>query len=40
MLDDGKSWSDMWMTFGQRRYGYDENFMEVSNYAKNNKINK
>ncbi len=39
MLDEGKSWSEMWMTFGQRRYGYDENFTEVSNYAKDNRIN-
>lgn len=28
----------MWMSFGQRRYSYDENFMAVSNYAKDNII--
>lgn len=33
-----KSWSESWLEFGQRRYNYDENFMNVSNYAKNNKI--
>ena len=40
MLDEGKTWSEMWMTFGQRRYGYDEHFMEVSEYAKENRIKK
>ncbi len=38
MLDDGYSWSKMWMTFGQKRYNYDDNFLEVSNYAMNNDI--
>lgn len=28
----------MWIEFGQRQYSYDENFMAVSNYAKNNQI--
>ena len=40
MLNSGMSWSEMWLTFGQNRYNYDQNFMAVSNYAKNNKINK
>ena len=40
MLDEGKTWSDMWTTFGQKRYGYDENFMEVSNYTRDNLISK
>ena len=35
LLKSGKSWSDMWLTFGQQVYSYDENFTEVSNYAKN-----
>ena len=38
MLNNGHSWSDMWMTFGLKHYGYDEHFMEVSKYAKNNII--
>ena len=38
MLQEGKSWSDMWMTMGQKNYNYDENFLKVSNYALNNKI--
>lgn len=33
LLDSGLSWAQMWMTFGQERYNYDANFMEVSNYA-------
>lgn len=27
-----------WLEFGQRRYPYDDNFMAVSNYVKDNKI--
>lgn len=38
MLTRGKSWSDMWMTFGRRRYGYDDNFISVSEYVQNHKI--
>ena len=33
LLDSGKSWSDMWLEFGQSRYPYDENFLAVSNYV-------
>lgn len=40
MIDAGMTWSEMWMTFGQERYNYDENFLAVSNYAKNNPISK
>ncbi|MBQ8425729.1 MAG: HD domain-containing protein [Clostridia bacterium] len=38
LLSSGKSWSEMWLTFGQERYNYDENFKSVSDYAINNKI--
>lgn len=38
LLAAGKSWSDMWMTFGQSRYNYDENFTKVSEYARTNNI--
>lgn len=38
LLDSGGSWSDMWIEFGQRRYYYDDNFMAVSRYAKENFI--
>lgn len=39
LLEEGKSLWEMWLTFGQRNYHYDENFMAVSNYALNHKIN-
>ena len=38
LLKDSKSWSDMWLSFGQEVYNYDENFTAVSNFAKRNKI--
>lgn len=38
LLSQGKSWSEMWLTFSQERYNYDENFLSVSNYAMHNKI--
>ena len=40
MLGEGKSWSEMWLIFGQQRYDYDENFMRISNYVKDNNILK
>lgn len=40
MLAEGKSWSDMWMTFGRKRYDYDENFTTVSEYVQNHRIKK
>lgn len=38
LLDEGNSFSEMFLEYGQLKYGYDENFMAVSNYVKNNKI--
>ena len=38
LLEKEKTWSGMWLMFGQNKYGYDENFTSVSNYAKNNSI--
>ena len=38
LLGEWKSLWEMWLTFGQRNYNYDENFMAVSNYALNHKI--
>lgn len=40
LLQNGESWSDMWLEFGQRKYPYDENFIAVSNYVKNNFIDE
>ena len=38
LIDDGASWSTMWLKFGQQTYPYDDNFRAVSNFAINNKI--
>lgn len=38
LLEEEKTWSGMWIAFGQKKYGYDQNFTSVSNYAKNNSI--
>ena len=40
LLDSEKTWSRMWLAFGQEKYPYDENFKAVSNYAKENSINE
>ena len=37
-LDRGESWSDMWIDTSQGKYSYDEHFLSVSNYIRNNKI--
>lgn len=38
LLNGGRTWSEMWIEFGQRRYPYDQNFMRVSEYVKENEI--
>ena len=38
LLDQGMSWGQMWIRYGQERYNYDENFMQVSQYAFDNNI--
>lgn len=40
LKEENNSWSRMWLRFGQQFYFYDDNFMKVSKYAMNNKINK
>lgn len=40
LLNTGKSWSEMWIFFGQAVYNYDKNFTEVSNYVKDHKIKR
>lgn len=40
LLEQEKTFSGMWLAFGQEKYPYDENFIAVSNYAKNNNIRK
>ena len=34
LLDNGESWSTMWLKYGQEMYPYDDNFKAVSNYEK------
>ena len=36
--DRDDSWSDLWISTSQGKYSYDENFLSVSNYIKNNDI--
>lgn len=38
LLKSGKSFSEMWLIFGQNSYNYDKNFTAVSNYALDNNI--
>jgi len=38
LLEEEKSFSNMWLRFGQEKYNYDKNFMKVSNYAKQNNL--
>lgn len=38
LLKSEKTWSGMWLQFGQNKYNYDENFTSISNYVKNNSI--
>ena len=34
LLDSGASWSDMWLSFSENSYNYDENFLSVSHEAR------
>lgn len=40
MLQEGKTWSEMWLHFSRERYDYDQNFLEVSHYAEQNNITR
>lgn len=37
-LSTGKSFSEMWILYGQEIYGYPEPFISISNYALNNEL--
>ena len=39
LLKQEKSFSNMWLSFSQSMYEYDNNFLQVSNFVKNNGIN-
>ncbi len=34
LLESGASWSDMWLSFGEEKYNYDDNFLSVSRKAR------
>ena len=38
LLKTGKNWSTLWIEYDQKHYPYDENFLKVSNYIKENII--
>lgn len=40
LLKDNDSWSTMWLKFSQNKYGYDDNFKAISNYALSKKIKR
>lgn len=40
LLENGASWSTMWLQYGQQVYPYDDNFRAISNYAINNEISE
>ncbi len=40
LLNEGYSWSDMWLKFSQTVYPYDANFKDVSDYVINNGLKK
>ena len=40
LLNKKMSFGEMWVQFGQDRYNYDKQFMEVSNYIKKHKLKK
>lgn len=40
LLNEGNTWSTMWLKFGQQQYPYDDNFKKVSEYALNNNLFK
>ncbi len=40
ILEEDKSWSEIWMQLSRERYPYDENFEKVSKYAERHKLKK
>ena len=38
LLEENKSWSSMWIRFGQEKNNFDKNFLAISNYAKDHKL--
>ena len=40
LLEQGLSWSNMWLSFDQQKYSFDANFLAISNYVKDHTISK
>ncbi len=40
LLQEGKTFSEMWMGYGRASYGYPDEFMETSLYAEQNNLHK
>jgi putative hydrolase of HD superfamily len=40
LLEEGKSWSEMWMEFGREHCPFDKNFESVSIFAENNNLHE
>ena len=38
LLNEGKSWSEMWLEYGRDHYTYDKNFRSISEYAEKNNL--
>lgn len=38
LLKKEKTWSGMWLAFGQNKYNYDDNFKSISDYARVNNL--
>lgn len=40
LLDNGKSWSEMWIEYWEQKCAFDKNFFAINEYVKNNKISE
>lgn len=40
LLNEGRDWASMCLAFSREKYGYDANFIEVSNYVERHPIGK
>ena len=40
LLKQNKTWSSVWIKYGQKHHNYDKNFMKISNYILKNRITK
>ena len=40
LLEEGKTWSEMWMEFGREHTSFDKNFESVSIFAEKNNLHE